>query len=73
MTVVECRDLQVPRGERIVIDDLSLVVRAGEWVALVGNTWYSHEVGHGMSVASMSDALGVFGTTSTSQVVQPVD
>ena len=36
MTVVECRDLQVPRGERIVIDDLSLVVRAGEWVALVG-------------------------------------
>lgn len=44
----------------------------GEWVALVGNTWYAHGVGHGMSVASMSDSLGVFGTTSTSQVVQPV-
>lgn len=36
MTVVECRGLQVRRGERLVIDDLTLTVRRGEWVAIVG-------------------------------------
>ena len=41
-----------------------------EWVALTGNTWYSHDVGHGMSAATLSDAHGVFGTASTSQLVQ---
>ena len=42
----------------------------GEWVGLVGDTRFGHHVGHGVSVATMSDDDGVFGITSTSQVVQ---
>jgi hypothetical protein len=44
----------------------------GEWVALTGHTYYSHAVAHGVSMAAMSDAHGVFGVTSTSQILQPV-
>ena len=44
----------------------------GEWVALTGNTHYAHGVGHGVSVATMSDAAGTFGVTSTSQILQPL-
>lgn len=43
----------------------------GEWIALVGNTWFAQAVGHGTSVGLMCDADGVFGVTSTSQLVQP--
>lgn len=43
----------------------------GEWVALTGNTWFAHGVAHGLSAATMSDADGVFGVTSTSQLLQP--
>jgi hypothetical protein len=43
-----------------------------EWVALTGHTYYAHAVGHGMSAALMSDAEGVLGTTSTSQVLEPL-
>ena len=42
---------------------------AGEWVALTGNTYYGHAVGHGVSMATMSDKDGVFGVTSTSQIL----
>jgi hypothetical protein len=42
------------------------------WIALVGNTWFAQGVGHGTSVGWMCDADGVFGVTSTSQLVQPV-
>ena len=41
----------------------------GEWVALTGNTYYDHRVGHGVSMAVMSDVEGVFGTVSTSQLL----
>jgi hypothetical protein len=41
----------------------------GEWVALTGNTYYDHGVGHGVSMAVMSDVDGVFGTASTSQLL----
>ena len=44
----------------------------GEWVALTGHTYYAHDVAHGMSMAVMSDAEGVFGLTSTSQVLDPL-
>lgn len=44
----------------------------GEWVALTGNTHYAHGVGHGVSVATMSDEAGAFGVTSTSQVLEPL-
>jgi hypothetical protein len=44
----------------------------GEWVALTGHTYYSHVVGHGVSMAAMSDGQGVFGVTSTSQLLEPV-
>jgi hypothetical protein len=41
----------------------------GEWVALTGDTYYDHEVGHGVSMAVLSDVDGVFGTASTSQLL----
>ena len=41
----------------------------GEWVALTGHSYYAHGVGHGLSMALMSDADGVFGVTSTSQLL----
>jgi hypothetical protein len=43
----------------------------GEWVALTGNTWFAHEIGHGVSAATLSDGRGPFGITSTSQLIQP--
>ena len=66
--------LDPSRASAINADVTAHVARApvGEWVALTGNTWYSHEVGHGVSSATMSDRHGVFGVTSTSQLVQPV-
>jgi len=42
-----------------------------EWIALTGHTHYSHDVAHGVSMAVMSDSDGVFGVTSTSQILQP--
>jgi hypothetical protein len=42
-----------------------------EWIALTGHTHYAHEVAHGVSMAVMSDSDGVFGVTSTSQILQP--
>lgn len=44
----------------------------GEWVALTGHTYYAHGTAHGVSMAQMSDADGVFGVTSTSQILDPV-
>lgn len=43
----------------------------GEWVALTGHTYFAHGVGHGMSMATMSDEQGVFGVMSTSQILDP--
>ena len=43
---------------------------AGEWVAMVGETRFAGAIGHGFSMAAMADLDGVFGVTSTSQVVQ---
>jgi hypothetical protein len=45
----------------------------GEWVALTGHTYYGQAVGHGMSMGVMSDEDGVFGVTSTSQIVEPYE
>ena len=45
----------------------------GEWVALTGHTYYSYGVGHGVSTATMSDEAGVFGVTSTSQILETFD
>lgn len=41
----------------------------GEWVALTGETLFAPGVGHGISAATMSDGDGVFGVSSTSQVL----
>jgi hypothetical protein len=63
-----------PAGASAINPDVTAHVTrspVGEWVALTGNTWYSHEVGHGVSAATLSDEHGVFGVTSTSQLVQP--
>lgn len=43
----------------------------GDWTLLTGNTHYAHGVGHGVSMATMSDADGVYGVTSTSQLLEP--
>ena len=47
------------------------VVRApaGEWVGVVGETLFEHQLGHGISAATLSDEHGVFGIASTSQVL----
>ena len=63
----------LPGGVTAINPDVSAhVVRSpvGEWVALVGDTRFAHQVGHGFSAAHMVDRDGVFGVTSTSQVVQ---
>jgi hypothetical protein len=59
-------------AHRIINPDVSgHVTRApvGEWVAVTGNTYFAHAVGHGMSIGVLSDAAGVYGLTSTSQLV----
>jgi len=45
---------------------------SGDWIALTGHTHYSHAVAHGVSMAVMSDEAGVFGVTSTSQILDPL-
>lgn len=63
----------LPVGVTAINPDVGAhVVRplVGEWVALVGDTRFAHGVGHGFSAAHMVDREGVFGVTSTSQVVQ---
>jgi hypothetical protein len=42
----------------------------GEWMAVVGDTRFSQEFGRGVSVATFSDAEGVFGFASTSQLLE---
>jgi hypothetical protein len=44
----------------------------GEWMAVVGDTRFSQEVGRGVSVATLSDVDGVFGFASTSQLLEPL-
>ena len=63
------------RGVTAINADVSAhVLRppVGEWIGLVGDTRFGHQVGHGVSAATMSDDDGVFGLTSTSQVVDVV-
>lgn len=63
-------------GARAINPDVSAHVfrpPVGEWTALTGNTHFAHGVGHGMSMATLSDVEGVFGVTSTSQLLQPLD
>lgn len=64
-------DLDPRRATSINPDVTGHVNRApvGEWVALTGNTYYDHRVGHGVSMAVLSDVDGVFGTASTSQLL----
>jgi hypothetical protein len=66
-------DLDPARASSINPDVSGHLCRApvGEWIALTGHTYYSHAVGHGVSMATMSDAEGVFGVTSTSQLLDP--
>jgi hypothetical protein len=66
-------DLDPTRATSINPDVSGHLLRApvGEWVALTGHTYYDHHVAHGVSMAVMSDADGVFGVTSTSQILDP--
>jgi hypothetical protein len=66
-------DLDPSRATSINPDVSGHLCRApvGEWVALTGHTYYSHAVAHGVSMATLSDHDGVFGVTSTSQILDP--
>lgn len=44
-------------------------VPTSEWIAMTGNSYFAHQVGHGMSMALLSDHAGVYGLTSTTQLV----
>jgi hypothetical protein len=44
----------------------------GEWIAVVGDTYFAHELGRGISTVYLCDDRGVFGVASTCQLVQPV-
>lgn len=43
----------------------------GEWMGVTGDTRFAPDLGRGMSIAHLSDAQGVFGVASASQLVQP--
>jgi hypothetical protein len=42
-------------------------------VAITRHTYYAHAVAHGVSMGVLSDEVGVFGITSTSQLLDPVE
>ena len=67
-------DREISRISIINPDVTGHLVRypVGEWVALTGNSYYDHRVGHGLSMGLMSDQDGVFGLTSTTQLVRPM-
>lgn len=44
----------------------------GEWIGITGDTRFDHGVARGFSVATLSDAHGVFAAALSSQLVQPV-
>jgi len=44
-----------------------------EWIAITGHTYFAHGVGHGSSIGVMSDSDGVFGITSTTQILDVFD
>jgi hypothetical protein len=69
------RTLDPTRATSINPDVTGHLCRApvDEWVALTGHTHYSHGVAHGVSIGVMSDSAGVFGVTSTSQILEPQD
>ena len=64
-------DLDPTRATSINPDVTGHLARApvGEWMALTGHTYFAHGPGHGISTAVMSDADGVFGVASTSQIL----
>jgi hypothetical protein len=64
-------DLDPSRASSINPDVTGHLTRPpiGEWVALTGHTYFDHQVGHGVSMGTMSDTHGVFGVTSTSQIL----
>lgn len=75
--VMDCINLlgvtSLPGGTTAINPDVSAhLMRApvGEWVAMVGDTRFAGEVGHGFSSAILADRDGVFGAASTSQVLQ---
>jgi hypothetical protein len=68
-------DLDPARARSINPDVSGHLSRApvGEWVAISGHTYYAHAVAHGVSMGVLSDEIGVFGITSTSQLLDPVE
>jgi len=40
-----------------------------DWIAITGHTYFAHDVSHGSSMGVMSDSEGVFGVTSTTQIL----
>ncbi len=44
----------------------------GEWIGITGDTRFDHSVARGFSIATLSDASGVFAAALSSQLIQPV-
>lgn len=64
-----------PRVATTINPDVSahfLRAPTGEWVAIVGDTRFGHDVARGVSGATLSDRHGVFALASASQLIQPV-
>lgn len=64
---------ELPGGSTAINPDVSAHVMRpprSEWVGIAGDTRIAGSVGHGFSMGTLLDADGVFGVTSTSQIVQ---
>jgi hypothetical protein len=67
-------DVQTTDGLSMINPDVTAQVLrppTGEWVAVTGDTRLNPVLGRGISYALLSDADGVFGTASASQLIQP--
>ncbi|NBO53786.1 MAG: hypothetical protein EBU84_04170, partial [Actinobacteria bacterium] len=65
--------LDVAKATAINADVSAHIMRypVGDWVAITGHTDVDSTIGHGISMGTLSDREGVFGSTSMVQVVDP--
>lgn len=64
----------VTEGVTMINPDITthvLRLPVGEWVAITGDTRFDLHTGRGISMAELSDDLGVFAVASASQILEP--
>ena len=67
-------DVQTTAGLTMINPDVTAQILrppTGEWIAVTGDTRLNPAMGRGISYALLSDADGVFGSASASQLLQP--